>query len=126
MVRRALIVLCFGLMTVFMASCGQTYKLLSITVTPGALDSSGNSAIYLDGDAAFQQLTVTATYSNTKTSDVTLKSTYQIDASDYWAGFQPAARLRILLAPLSSVVANSTGIDQCDWTSCTWDTEPTN
>lgn len=121
MVRRTLIVLCLGLMTIFMASCGQTYKLLSITVTPGTLDASGNSAIYLEGDAAFQQLTVTATYSNTKTSDVTLKSTYQIGASDiglYFNNPNPA--------PLTAIAANRTGLISVIGPACTWDTEPTN
>ena len=36
MVRRALVVLCLGLMTILLASCGQTYELQSITVTATA------------------------------------------------------------------------------------------
>lgn len=120
MVRRALVVLCVGFMAVLMTSCGQTYKLLSITVTPGTLDASGNSAIYLEGDAAFQQLTVTATYSNTKTQDVTLRSTYQIGTSDiskYFNNPNPA--------PLSSVAVNNSGRISVVAPACTWDTEPT-
>jgi hypothetical protein len=76
MARRALAVLCFGILSLFMASCGQTYHLDSITVSP--------KSFYLEGPNAptpleSQPLTVTGNYSNTKTEIVTTGSTYQVD-----------------------------------------------
>lgn len=114
MVRRAWIVLFVGFMTVFMASCGQTYKLLSISVTPGALGATGSSAINLEGIGTFQALTVTATYSNTKTQVVTLKSAYQVGAS------------ADVNAPLSALIVNQTGVVKAVDGACTWVAEPTN
>jgi hypothetical protein len=113
MVRRVLIVLCFGFMTVFMGSCGQTYKLLSISVTPGALGATGSSAINIEGIGTFQSLTVTALYSNTKTEDVTGKSQYQIGAS-----LDPNA-------PLSATTVNGSGVVKAVGGVCTWVAEPT-
>jgi hypothetical protein len=105
MVRRALIVLFFGLMTTFMASCGQTYKLQSITVAPASPN--------IEGIGSSQQLTVTAHYSNTKTQDVTNQSTYQIGASSD------------INAPMNAVMANNSGIVKVVDGACTWVAEPT-
>jgi hypothetical protein len=116
MVRRVLTGLCVGFMCIFVASCGQTYKLQSITVTPGTADSAGNSSINLEGDGAFQQLTVTAHYSNTKSQDVTVNSTYELGAS----------QMGELIAPLESVSVNKSGMVNVLNYACTWDTEPTN
>lgn len=113
--RRALVVLGLAFMTVLLASCGQSYKLDSIEVTPGTLASSGNMAINLEGGGAYQQLTVTAKFSNSKTQDVTSQSTYQIGASAM--GEQ--------IAPLESVTVNKSGMVQVVGITCTWDTEPT-
>lgn len=113
MVRRALILLCFGFMTVFMASCGQSYKLLSISVAPGASGATGSSAINLEGIGTFQALTVTALYSNTKTQDVTAMSTYQLGAS------------QDVNAPLSAVIVNKSGVVKAVDGACTWIAEPT-
>jgi hypothetical protein len=120
MVRRALLVLCLGLMTVLLASCGQTYELQSISVTPGTLDSAGNSQINLVGDGAFQQLTVTAKYSNTKTKDVTVHSSYQLNASKMGDASDGRS-----IAPLTSVAVNNSGMVNVLDYACTWDTEPT-
>jgi len=114
--RRALVVLGLVFMTVLLASCGQSYQLMSITVTPGALDAAGNASIALDGVGAFQQLTVTAKYSNQKTQDVTLLSSYQVGAS----------AMGEKIAPLESLTVNKSGQVNLVNYACTWDTEPTN
>ncbi|MGA3126301.1 MAG: hypothetical protein ABSD13_06270 [Candidatus Korobacteraceae bacterium] len=108
MVRRAFILSCVGLLMVLLASCGQTYKLMSISVTPGALGATGSSAIDLDGIGSFQQLTVTALFSNSKTEDVTVNSTYQLGSSTD------------TLAPLSAVTVNTSGIVKAVGAACTW------
>ena len=69
MVPRVLTALGAGFMAVLMASCGQTYKLDSITVAP----ATGYNLVSPGQTGA---LTVTATYSNTKTNDVTANSSY--------------------------------------------------
>lgn len=74
MVRRAWIVVCIGVIAVCMASCGQTYKLDSITIAPAA----GYVLTTANPQGA---LVVTANYSNTKTAVVTVNSTYQMLAS---------------------------------------------
>ena len=102
MVRRVLIVLFFGLMTIFMASCGQTYELQSITVAPAQPN--------IEGINTSQALVVTAHYSNTKTQDVTTNSTFQISGSS-----DP-------LAPLSGLTVNKSGIVETTAApACTWD-----
>jgi hypothetical protein len=119
MVRRALVVLCFALMTVFMASCGQTYKLQSLTVTPGAVNAAGNQQVTLLGIGAYQQLTVTATFSNTKTQDVTNAASYQLNASLMPASLNPAVAV-----PLASVSLSPSGKLTVLGKACTVDTEP--
>jgi hypothetical protein len=106
MVRRALILLCFGFMTVFMASCGQTYELQSITVTPAQPN--------IEGINTSQALTVMAHYSNTKSEDVTVKSTYQIGQ---------ATALSDPDTPLGAVSVSKSGIVETSATvpACTWD-----
>jgi len=105
MVRRTLVVLCFAFMTVFMASCGQTYELQSITVSP--------TSATLEGLNAPQALTVTAHYSNTKTQDVTAASTYTV---------VPTAVT--ILPPKGAVSVNTSGIVQSSPTivACTFET----
>lgn len=103
MVRRALIVLCLGFMTVILASCGQTYELQSITIAP---DTGYN----LEGLAKSGQLTVTAHYSNSKTEDITAKSTYQVGAST-----DPRAPLGAVTVNNSGLVQNSANIGVCTW-----------
>jgi hypothetical protein len=108
MVRRAFVVLCFAFMTVFMASCGQTYHLVSITATP----STGYN---LEVPGQTGALIVTATYSNTKTSVVTVSSKYEISASS-----NPAAPLSVNGVPALAV--NQSGVVQASATAgvCTW------
>jgi hypothetical protein len=57
-------------MAVFMSGCGQTYKLETITASPSTVDLTSASPT--------QALIITATFSNSKTSVVTLKSNYQV------------------------------------------------
>jgi hypothetical protein len=113
MVRRALLLLCIGFLTLFAASCGQTYELQSITVTPGTQGANGAAYINLEGIGAFQQLTVTAHYSNTKTQDVTTKSQFELNASA-----DPNA-------PLTALSLNRSGLLEVVNAACTWYAEPT-
>jgi hypothetical protein len=121
MVRRAFVVLCFGLMTILMAGCGQSYKLLSLTVTPGTPSASGNQLITLLGIGGFQQLTVTAAFSNGKTQDVTVDphTTFQINASGMPAALNPAVAV-----PLTSISLSKSGKVTVLSEACTVDTEP--
>ncbi len=107
MLRRVLAGLCVGFMCIFAASCGQTYKVVSIDVTP----ANGYS---LDNASPTGQLTVTATYSNTKTSDVTLSSSYSIAQSG-----NPISGA----APAGAVSANNSGLVTASTTllACTFD-----
>lgn len=105
MVRRALILLCSGFMAVFMASCGQTYELQSITVSP--------SQPNIEGINTPQALTVTAHFSNTKTEDVTAKSVYQISQA---TALDPDAH-----TPLEALTVNKSGIvETTSVPACTW------
>ncbi len=108
MVRRALVVLCLGLTTLILANCGQTYELQSITIAP-------DTGYDLEGLAKSGQLTVTAHYSNSKTDDVTSKSTYEVSGSQ-----DPRA-------PLGGVTVNNSGLVQnsASLGVCTWYAEPT-
>jgi hypothetical protein len=110
MVRRALVVLCIAFMTVLMASCGQTYHLVSISATPSIgynLETPGQTGA----------LTVTATWSNTKTGIVTVASKYEIGAS----------ALNSTTAPLSvngvpAITVDNSGVVHASATAgvCTW------
>jgi hypothetical protein len=100
MVRRVLIVLCIGIMITFMANCGQTYTLQSITVTPASPN--------IEGIGSSQALVVTANYSNSKTEDVTTKSTYQLGPSTHAD------------APLTAMNVNASGIVKAINAACTW------
>ena len=105
MVRRALIVLCIGVIAACMASCGQTYKLDSITIAP--------AAGYILTNAEPQgALVVTANYSNTKTAVVTVDSKYEIGAS----------ALNSTTAPLNAVSVNNSGVVTASGTipACTY------
>ena len=106
MVRRALVVLCLSLMTLLLASCGQTYELQSITVagTQGGTDSSFN----IEGIGNSQSVVVTANYSNGKTDNVTIHSNYSIGASE-----DPSA-------PLTAVEVNQSGVLKAIDAACTW------
>ncbi len=106
MVQRVITVLCVGVMSVFMASCGQSYSLQSITVAP----SSPN----IEGIGNTQALTVTAHFSNTKTEDVTGKSTFEIGGSS-----NPRAPLDAVTVSkagiLQAVISPTTGVAACTW-----------
>jgi hypothetical protein len=115
MVRRVFTVLCVGFMCVFVASCGQSYKLQSITVSP----TSPN----IEGIGALQQLTVTSHYSNTKSQGVTVHSSFELGASSDSASG---------LAPLDAVTLSKSGVLQAVVSptlgtgACTWHATPTN
>ena len=93
MVRRVLAGLCVCFMCIFVTSCGQTYQLQSIAVTPA-------NGYVLTSAAPTGQLTVTATYSNTKTNDVTGKSSYEVGDSG----------LNSTTAPQGVVTINDSGL----------------
>ncbi len=106
MERRALVVLCLSLMTLLLASCGQTYELQSITVSgpQGGTDSSFN----IEGFGNSQPVVVTANYTNGKTDDVTIHSNYSMGASA-----DPNA-------PLTAVEVNQSGVLKVIDGACTW------
>jgi hypothetical protein len=119
MLRRAFILLCVGLLMVMLASCGQTYKLMSITVTTtpaGATTPSASAWGNIEGIGNTATLAVTAHYSNTKTEDVTVKSTFEVgDSTDPRA---PTGALTVNVSGIAKAVdPNGT---------CTWYAEPTN
>lgn len=118
MVRRALVVLCLGLMTILLASCGQTYELQSLTVAStaaGSSTASASAAANIEGVGNTAALAVTAHFSNSKTEDVTVNSVYQVDASS-----DPRAPLTDLTVSKSGIAkaVNPNG-------TCTWYAEPT-
>jgi hypothetical protein len=113
--RRALgvacVCVCLALMCIFVSSCGQTYELQSITVSP----SSPN----LEGIGATQALAVTAHFSNSKTEDVTPHSQFVLGAS---ADTPPNGSG---LAPLSALTLSTGGVLEVVQTACTWHATPT-
>jgi hypothetical protein len=118
MVRRALVVLCLGFVTILMASCGQTYQLQSITVaatSAGSSTTSASSAANIEGIGNTAAFAVTAHYSNSKTEDVTVSSKYQVDAST-----DPRA-------PLGDLTVSESGIAKAvnPNGTCTWYAIPT-
>ena len=105
MVRRVLAGLCVGFMCIFGASCGQSYKLQSIAVTP----STGYSFSDLGDTGA---LVVVASFSNTKSSVVTANSTYQVGVSTAPAN---AAPLGVITVDNSGLVVNSSTLVACTY-----------
>lgn len=110
MVRRALIVLCVGSMTIFLANCGQTYKLVSISVSPAA-------GYNLTNAAPQGALMVTANYSNSKTGDVTSKSSYEIIASSLQSSTAPSS-----VGGVATITVNGSGLVTANAAApaCTW------
>ena len=104
------ILCCFIL--AFCLGCGQTYETQSIEVAPASPN--------LAGIGAFQQLTVTAHFSNGKTQDVTNRATYTIVPPTSGAPFAPAN------AVIVSATGHVSAVDAaCTWTSfMTTDTPP--
>jgi len=88
-----------------MASCGQTYVLQSITVAPKTFN--------LEGLDTVQALTVTAHYSNTKTEDVTVKSTFQVGQAT--ALTNPNTPNGAVSVSLSGTVQTSPTVYACTW-----------
>lgn len=113
MVRRALVVLCLGFMTVLLAGCGQTYKLESISISPAAGYSLNNTTPQ-------GALTVTATYSNSKTEDVTANSTYEMLASsDSTTAPMSVNGVPTVTVNKSGVVTASGAAVACTWSGTT-------
>jgi hypothetical protein len=84
-VRRALLVVCLGIMCVFLSNCGQTFELQSITVSPNAVN--------MNSVGATQTFTTTAFFSNTKTADLALRATFTLGKSA--GGVDPAGILSV-------------------------------
>jgi hypothetical protein len=82
--------------------CGQTYELSSLEITP----SSPNVV----GIGGTQQMTVTARYTNEKTQDVTVRSTFTIAAPNG----------TILVVPQSAFTINANGMIEVVQGACTW------
>jgi hypothetical protein len=115
MVQRALTVLGAGFLAALMASCGQTYKLDSITIAP----ATGYNLVSPGETGA---LTVTANYSNSKTNDVTANSSYELGSSQ---APDDAAPLQALSLNKSGVVTASSTIGSCTWVASTVGTTTT-
>jgi hypothetical protein len=109
MLRRVLAGLCVGFMGIFVTSCGQTYKLESITVTPAA-------GYILTNSSPQGALAVTANYSNTKTSVVTATSTYEAGNS---TAPDDAAPLGVVTVDNSGVVTASGTTLACTYVTTT-------
>jgi hypothetical protein len=83
-------------------NCGQTYELSSIEITP----TSPN----VIGIGGTQQVAVTARYTNDKTQDVTVRSTFTITA--------PSGT--ILVVPQSALTISPNGMIEVIQGACTW------
>lgn len=109
MVRRVWTGLCVGLMCMFATSCGQTYKLESINVTPAA-------GYILTSANPQGPLTVMANFSNTKTKDVTVASSYEVGDS---TAPNNAAPQGVLSVDDSGVVTASGTVLACTYVGTT-------
>jgi hypothetical protein len=107
MVRRPLLAICSALLLIAMAGCGQSYKLVSISASP----STGYDFTELGETGA---LTITATYSNTKTENVTLSAQYEVQGSS-----SSEAPSGVVSVDSSGVIHNSSSVTACTWTSST-------
>lgn len=97
-----LLVAC-GVLAFALSGCGDSYELQSISIDP-----THPNVVGIGGTAQF---TVTAHYSNNKTSDVTRRSTFQIAAPTGGTAF----------APLSAVTINANGlVEALNPGACTW------
>jgi hypothetical protein len=103
----------FGLLfcALLLVSCGQTYELASIELTP----TSPN----IVGIGGTQQFVVTARYTNTKSEDVTLKSTFTIAAPNGTILVVPPSALNMSPAGMMEVIQGA-----CTWTKSGTTTDP--
>jgi hypothetical protein len=110
--------LCVGSLAVFMSGCGQTYKLDSISASP----STGYT---LTSPGATGAITVTATFSNSKTSDVTLNSntSYNIQQSPLFSPtvntINPNPTMPIAMAGGPGTVQAITNVPGCSYAAVT-------
>lgn len=92
-----------GVFAFALSGCGDSYELQSISIDP-----THPNVVGIGGTA---QITVTAHYSNNKTSDVTRRATYLIATPSGGTAF----------APLSAVTINPNGlVEALNPGACTW------
>ena len=94
-----------------LASCGQTYELVSLELTP-----THPNVVGIGGTAQFA---VTAKYSNTKSSDVTHRSAYTITAPSGTTSVVPPGALTMSPTGRLEVVLGA-----CTWTNSGTTTDP--
>src|SRR4051812_1395157 len=85
-----------------LVSCGQTYELASIELTPTSPNIVGIGGI--------QQFVVMAKYTNKKSEDITVKAKYAITA--------PSGT--ILVVPATALAVSPTGMIEVMQGACTW------
>ena len=103
MARRMMLVVLAVALTMLLAGCGQTYEVVSISATP--------PRVALSSTTTSQQFKITATYSNTKTEDVTTQASYSMTDST------------ASTAPLDGISYNNAGLVSLTATpSCTYTT----
>jgi hypothetical protein len=101
--QKILSLIACGVLAFAFNGCGDTYHLQSISIDP-----THPNLVGVGGTAQF---TVTAHYSNNKTSDETRRATYQISAPLGGGSF----------APLSAVTINANGLAEAlNPGACTW------
>jgi hypothetical protein len=94
-----------------LCGCGQTYELVSIEISP--------SHPNVVGIGGMKQIAVLARYSNTKTTDVTHRSTYTITAPTGTTLIVPPTAVTISPAGMLEVVQGA-----CTWTKSGTTEEP--
>jgi hypothetical protein len=101
--KKILTLIACGVLAFAFSGCGDSYELQSISIDP-----THPNVVGIGGT---QQFTVTAHYSNNKTSDVTRRATFQISAPSGGGSF----------APLSAVTINANGlVEALNPGACTW------
>lgn len=114
MLRRALVLLSVAGLAFMMTGCGQTYDLQSITVSNSLAGTS--SEFNIEGIGNTQPLVVTAHYSNGKTEDVTVHSTYALGVST--DSEAPADAVTVSSSGIiQAIVSPKEGIAACTWTA---------
>lgn len=101
--NKILTLIACGVLAFAFNGCGDSYELQSISIDP-----THPNVVGIGGTAQF---TVTAHYSNNKTSDVTRRATYSIAS--------PAGG--VAFAPLSAITINANGLTEAlNPGACTW------
>lgn len=114
MVQRAWMLLGIAGLAVMLTNCGQTYELQSITVSD-SLAGTGSS-FNIEGIGNTQPMIVTAHYSNGKTEDVTVHSTFALGVSKN--EFAPADAVTVSASGIAQAIVSPTeGVASCTWTA---------